>query len=159
MSDFLPPHGLKHTRLLYLWAFYSVPLIYICLCANTILSWWLWLCSIVWSQAGWFLRFVGYHYESESETCVWLSATPRTIGLYSPWTSPGLYSPWNSPGQKDGVASLSLLQGIFPTQGLNWGLPHCRQILYQVSHKHEIQYEYRKGCGEKKIDVGNDFWI
>ena len=30
---------------------------------------------------------------------------------------------------------LSLLQGIFPTQGSNSGLPHCRQILYQLSHK------------------------
>ena len=29
----------------------------------------------------------------------------------------GLYSPWNSPGQNTGVGSLSLLQGIFPTQG------------------------------------------
>ena len=47
----------------------------------------------------------------------------------------GLYSPWNSPGQNTGVGSLSLLQGIFPTQGLNPGLPHCRQILYQLSHK------------------------
>ena len=34
-----------------------------------------------------------------------------------------------------GVGSLSLLQGIFPTQGLNPGLPHCRQILSQLSHK------------------------
>ena len=32
-----------------------------------------------------------------------------------------------------GVGSLSLLQGIFPTQGLNPGLLHCRQILYQLS--------------------------
>ena len=47
----------------------------------------------------------------------------------------GLYSPWNSPGQNTGVGSLSLLQGIFPTQGLNPGLLHCRQILYQQSHK------------------------
>ena len=47
----------------------------------------------------------------------------------------GLYSPWKSPGQNTGVGSLSLLQGIFPTQGLNPGLPHCRQILYQLSHK------------------------
>ena len=46
----------------------------------------------------------------------------------------GLYSPWNSPGQNTGVGSLSL-QGIFPTQGLNPGLPHCKQILYQLSHK------------------------
>ena len=43
--------------------------------------------------------------------------------------------PWNSPGQSTGVGSLSLLQGIFPTQGSNPGLPHCRQILYQLSHK------------------------
>ena len=34
-----------------------------------------------------------------------------------------------------GVGSLSLLQGIFPTQGSNPGLPQCRQILYQLSHK------------------------
>ena len=47
----------------------------------------------------------------------------------------GLYSPWNSLGQNIGVGSLSLLQGIFPTQGLNPGLPHCRWILYQLSHK------------------------
>ena len=44
-------------------------------------------------------------------------------------------SPWNSPGHSTGVGSLSLLQGIFLTQGSNPGLPHCRQILYQVSHK------------------------
>ena len=41
----------------------------------------------------------------------------------------------NSPGQNTGVGSCSLLQGIFPTQGLNPGLPHCQQILYQLSHK------------------------
>ena len=44
-------------------------------------------------------------------------------------------SPWNSPGQNTGVRSLSLLQGIFPTQGSNPGLPHCIQILYQLSCK------------------------
>ena len=47
----------------------------------------------------------------------------------------GLYSPCNSPGQNIGVGSRSLLQGIFLTQGLNPGLPHCRQILYQLNHQ------------------------
>ena len=47
----------------------------------------------------------------------------------------GLYSPWNSPGQSTRVGSLSLLQGIFPTQRLNLGLLHCRLILFQLSHK------------------------
>ena len=39
------------------------------------------------------------------------------------------------PGQNTRVGSLSLLQGIVPTQGSNPGLPYCRQILYQLSHK------------------------
>ena len=47
----------------------------------------------------------------------------------------GLYSPWNPPGHVTGVGSFSLLQGVFPTQGSNPGLLHCRQILYQLSHE------------------------
>ena len=47
----------------------------------------------------------------------------------------GIYSPWNTPSQNTGVGSCSILQRIFPTQGPNPGLPHCRQILYQLSHK------------------------
>ena len=47
----------------------------------------------------------------------------------------GLYSPWNSPGQNSGVSSRSLLEGIFPTQGSNPGLLHCRQILYQLIYQ------------------------
>ena len=50
------------------------------------------------------------------------------------WTH-GLYIPWNSSGQNTGVGSLSLLQGIFPTQESNQGLLHCRQILYQLSYQ------------------------
>ena len=44
-----------------------------------------------------------------------------------------LYSPWNFPGQNTGIGGHSLLHGIFPTQGLNPGLPHC--ILYHLSHQ------------------------
>ena len=47
----------------------------------------------------------------------------------------GLYSPWNSRGQNTGVGSLSLLQWIFPTQELNRGLLHCKQILYQLKYQ------------------------
>ena len=46
----------------------------------------------------------------------------------------GLY-PWNSLDQNTGVGSLSLLLGIFPIQGSNPGLPHCRQNLYQLNNK------------------------
>ena len=52
---------------------------------------------------------------------------------------PGLYSPWNCPGQNTEVGSLSLLQGIFSTQGSNPGLPHCRQILYQLNHSGSLR--------------------
>ena len=67
----------------------------------------------------------------------------------------GLYSPWNSPGQNSRVDCHSLLQGIFPTQGSNSGLPHCRWILYQQSHqvlincisiKLEEIIKYTRGC-------------
>ena len=47
----------------------------------------------------------------------------------------GLSSPWNSPGLNTGVGSLSLLQGIFPIQGLNPGLQPCRWILYKLRHQ------------------------
>ena len=43
--------------------------------------------------------------------------------------------PWNFPGKNNGVGCNSLLQGIFPTQGSNPGLLHCRQILYHLSHQ------------------------
>ena len=56
----------------------------------------------------------------ESESCSVVSDFLRPHGLYSPW---------NSLGQNTGVGSLSLLQGLFPTQGSNPGLPHCRQSL------------------------------
>ena len=46
-----------------------------------------------------------------------------------------LLCPWNSPGKNSGVGRHSLLQEIIPTQGLNPGLLHCRQILYHMSHQ------------------------
>ena len=63
---------------------------------------------------------------SESETG---SVTSNSLRPHGP------YSPWNSPGQNTGVGSISLLQGIFQTQGSNPGLLHCRGILYQLGHQ------------------------
>ena len=71
--------------------------------------------------------------------------------IYSEWSesrsvvsdsllSHGQYSSWNSPGQYTRVGSHSTLQEIFPTQGSNPGLPHCRQILYQLSHQGSPEY-------------------
>ena len=44
----------------------------------------------------------------------------------------------DSPGKNIGVGCHALLQGIFPTQGLNPGLLHCRRILYHQSHQEAL---------------------
>ena len=50
--------------------------------------------------------------------------------------------PWYSLGQNTRVCCLSLLQGIFPTQGSNPGLPHCRRILYQLSRRKHFFFHF-----------------
>ena len=73
----------------------------------------------------------------------------------------GLYSPWNSPGLNTGVGSLSLLQGIFPTQGSSPGLLHCRRILYQLSHKGSprilewVAYPFSGDLPDPEIELGS----
>ena len=47
------------------------------------------------------------------------------------------------PGKNTGVGCHSLLQGIFPTQGLNSGLPHCRQNLYHLNCLGSPQFSFR----------------
>ena len=79
-----------------------------------------WWCPGIWAQC-WALSQWG---ESESRSVVSSSLWPH-----------GLYSPWNSPGQNIGVGSLSLLQGIFPTQELCQGFLHWKQIFHQLSYK------------------------
>ena len=59
---------------------------------------------------------------------VWLFAVPWTVAYR-------LLHPWNFPGKSIEVAFHFLLQGIFPTQGSNLGLPRCRQMLFPLSHQ------------------------
>ena len=80
-----------------------------------------------------------FHCSCESESRSVLSDSLRHHGLYSPW---------NFPGQNTGVG-ISLLQGVFPAQGLNPGFLRCRWILYQLSHKgsslllyHQCKYQH-----------------
>ena len=67
--------------------------------------------------------FVLWWSEWKLLSCVWLFVTPQTI------------QSMEFSRQNTGVGRLSLLQGIFPTQRSNPGFPHCRWILYQLSHK------------------------
>ena len=110
--------------------------------------------------------------------CSWTSAWNQLCQQSSPWKKKGkkeserhsvvsnslpphgLYSPWNSPGQNTGLGSLSLLQGIFPTHGSNLGLPHCEQILYQLSHKGSsktlewVAYPFSSGSSQPRNWTG-----
>ena len=52
--------------------------------------------------------------------------------------SHGLYSPWNSLGQNTGWIAVLFSRGMFPIQGSNPGIPHCRHILYQLSHQGRV---------------------
>ena len=48
---------------------------------------------------------------------------------------PGSSVHGESPGKNTGLGCHALLQGIFPTQELNWDLLHYRPILYQLSYQ------------------------
>ena len=88
----------------------------------------------------------------------WMEVVQSCLTL---WDSMDLYSKWNSPGQNTGVGSLSLLHGIFPTQGLN---PHCRRILYQLSHQGNprilewVAYAFSSGSSRLRNQTGVS-WI
>ena len=74
----------------------------------------------------------------------WLSH----VWLCSPMdcNPPGSSVHGGSPGQNTGMGCHALLQGIFPTQGLNSGLLHCRQILYSLSHQERLRTLEQVAC-------------
>ena len=62
------------------------------------------------------------------------SVTPWTVACQAP-------CPWDSPGKNAGVGCHALLQGPFPIQGLNPGVPSCRRILYHLSQQGGYKYQ------------------
>ena len=82
------------------------------------------------SVIGFRTHLVEYHRGENGEKLlsrVRLFATPWTVAYQA-------FPPWDFLGKNTGVGCHSLLQGIFPAQGLNPGLRHCRQTLYHLSH-------------------------
>ena len=94
------------------------------------------------------LIFVNYSPLEVSDSCSVLSDSLWAYGLQPT----RILCPWDSPGKNPRVGCYSLLQGIFPTQGSNPCLRHCRRILYCLSHKkaphywkkEAIQYFFKK---------------
>ena len=85
----------------------------------------------------------------------------KVTQLYLTLWDPMEYTvPRNSPGQNTGEGSFSLLQGIFPIQGSNPGLSHCRQILYQLSHMGSpkilewVAYPFSRGSSRPRNQTG-----
>ena len=68
--------------------------------------------------------------------------------------------PWDSPGKNTGVGCHALLQGIFLIQGSNPGLPHCRQILYQLSYQGSPNLTGSGGSGDKGFACkSHETWV
>ena len=80
-----------------------------------------------------FVKIIGTH------TSLFCSLFNRSVvsKLFDPMDYNWLLCPWISSGKNTGVGCHSLYQGIFLTQGSNPSLPHCRQILYCLSHHEE----------------------
>ena len=80
------------------------------------------------------------------------------------FATPWLRHPWDFPGKSTGVGCHFLLQGIFPTQGSNPGLLHCRQTLYHLSHQGIIALcNLMKLCTawlrlQGEMGQGGEFW-
>ena len=95
----------------------------------------------------------------------------RTVLCLVTQLCPTLFNPMNcsppgssvhgdSPGKNTEVGCHALLQGIFPTQGSNPGLPHCRQILYHLSHQENLRilvwvgYLFSRGSSQPRKPTG-----
>ena len=84
-----------------------------------------------------------------------MSDSLQPHGLCNPMEPARLLCPWDSPGKNTAVYCHFLLQGIFPTQGSNQGLLHCRQILYCLSHWGSPKTELERGNSlQKRTAVG-----
>ena len=76
----------------------------------------------------------GHHFLHYLHHCLWSEVAQSCPTLCNPMGT-RLLCPWDFLGKSTGVGCHSLLQEIFPTQGLNSGLPHCRQMLNRLSHQ------------------------
>ena len=95
-------------------------------------KYWGFLFQGVWAQWPWF------HTCSQPALCIHVKWSHSIVSdsLWLHWLGPTrLLCPWDFPGNSIRVDCHFLLQGIFPTQGSNPGLLHCRQTLYRLSHQ------------------------
>ena len=82
-------------------------------------------------------HFIPWKSQRPPTLIIRLSAWSHSVLFATPWivACTKLLRPWDFQGKSTGVGCHFLLQGIFPTQGSNPGLSHCRQMLYCLSHQ------------------------
>ena len=73
------------------------------------------------------------------------SVVSDSLRYHGLWPTRLLSAHADSPGKNTGVDCHALLQGIFPTWGLNPGLLNCGQILYHLSHQGSSKCQEMKG--------------
>ena len=114
---------------------------------------WLRLCKLHFPDS--FACWLPDESESVSHSVGSDSVTPWTVARQAP------PCPWNSPGKNTGVGCYFLLQGIFLTQGLNSGLPHCGQTLLTEPPGNDGFFQWghygRQELGEEGRD--SDDWV
>ena len=82
-------------------------------------------------------------------SCIWLFVTPWTVATR-------LLCPWGFLNKNTEWVAISFSRAIFPTQGSNPGLMHCRQILYHMSHQAQV-FLPGKSHGQRSL-VGYNPW-
>ena len=102
-------------------------------CLRNLYQWPL-ACSLCGSRGFWEVSFPLLLSEAEKTSEV-ESGSEVAQSCPTPFRPTMLLSPWDFPGKSTEVGCHFLRQRIFPTQRSNAGLPHCRQMLYHLSHQ------------------------
>ena len=119
---------------IYLWTIrYFISLTALCMQARIVLGLACQCLSLLWLRIRGNSWFTLSDYVQGSATYGCSSCESHSV-MFTLW-DPRDYPVQYSPGQNTGIGSCCLLQGIFPAQGSNPGLPHCRRILYHLSHQ------------------------
>ena len=124
-------------------------------------SWYLfWRCLIPLSSCSYFYNNKAGPDESHCAVLCLVAYSCPTLCKFMDCSPPGSLVHGESPGKNTAGGCYTFLQGIFPTQGLNPGLPHCRQILYHLSHqgnpriKEWVAYPFSRGTSWPRNRTG-----
>ena len=119
---------------------------------------WVWRdCPIFYNGSSFHRR--SFEWASACVLCLVVQSCP-TFCKPMDCSPPGSSVHGDSPGKNTGEGCSALLQGVFPAQGSNPGLPHCRWILFQLSHQGSprilewVAYPFSRGSSQPRSRTG-----